>query len=480
MEAQRSLCKPPPYKPPLLEPFASFSTLDTTPPGSFSPTPAQPQVYARLTFLEKNLSPSNPSVLSGSGAYQFTNPFFSSEDSLTLEEVLFLYSNPEPPNQRNNYYLPYDAAVPVRVAPESKSAPLPFDMTTISEKFPQLGRTLTDVLEDELYHPHGGFGAPSNLQTLLKSNLFMYAPLQQLVSTNSQNNASINWLSFLLNVDQLNPLPASTVTQAPTPAVASPFSTFGNPNLLNDQLAYLPDGLFGRQKEYTEDFMMQLLTLSFHMAPDAGDQEAVLVWPQGSAPRSTFNTKELFDAEFSDGDDDDEDMYFEDELDVVHDMAEPSTVPGLEAVEFPMLRVLLDGIPSADEVMGLPPMQQMPVFHHQQSQPMVLLPLPPSSFESMERLQEQTEEHHCTLVNPATGVPCQKLFSRPYDLVRHQETIHAQRKKIFRCLLCDQGKTFLRGDALLRHIRVKHELAGDEATRAIAFAKENVEYVDMV
>lgn len=113
--------------------------------------------------------------------------------------------------------------------------------------------------------------------------------------------------------------------------------------------------------------------------------------------------------------------------------------------------------------------------------------------------------HQCQLLNPSTKEQCLKSFSRPYDLIRHQDTIHAQRKKIFRCIVCsglypqalypeshsedvdmmdvDQGngqkkeKTFSRGDALSRHVRVKHELSGDEATRAIQWAKDNVEYV---
>lgn len=99
----------------------------------------------------------------------------------------------------------------------------------------------------------------------------------------------------------------------------------------------------------------------------------------------------------------------------------------------------------------------------------------------------QNPEHHCDLVNPATGVPCNKQFSRPYDLVRHQETIHASKKKVFRCVICEgrldggpgngKQKTFSRGDALSRHIKVKHGLGGKEALELINKAKENVEYV---
>lgn len=93
------------------------------------------------------------------------------------------------------------------------------------------------------------------------------------------------------------------------------------------------------------------------------------------------------------------------------------------------------------------------------------------------------EVHTCQLMNPITSEPCSKKFSRPYDLIRHQKTIHASKKKVFRCVFCiqQQGaegyqKTFSRGDALSRHIKVKHELTGAEAQKAIQFAKENVEF----
>ncbi|CCH45442.1 Zinc finger protein [Wickerhamomyces ciferrii] len=96
---------------------------------------------------------------------------------------------------------------------------------------------------------------------------------------------------------------------------------------------------------------------------------------------------------------------------------------------------------------------------------------------------QQQNSHQCQLINPSTNQICLKQFSRPYDLIRHQETIHASRKKIFRCIVCNKlegglsNKTFSRGDALSRHIRVKHGLTGNEATDALQYAKDNVEYV---
>ena len=69
----------------------------------------------------------------------------------------------------------------------------------------------------------------------------------------------------------------------------------------------------------------------------------------------------------------------------------------------------------------------------------------------------QSTTHRCEHVNPVTGKPCNKVFSRPYDLIRHQDTIHARVRKTFKCQMCgDNSKTFSRMDALSRHIRVKH------------------------
>lgn len=102
-------------------------------------------------------------------------------------------------------------------------------------------------------------------------------------------------------------------------------------------------------------------------------------------------------------------------------------------------------------------------------------------------ISAENPNHECDVVNPNTGMTCGKQFSRPYDLIRHQETVHATKKKIFRCVICEgrrfggpgngKEKTFSRGDALSRHIKVKHLLGGDEALSLINEAKANVEYV---
>lgn len=70
--------------------------------------------------------------------------------------------------------------------------------------------------------------------------------------------------------------------------------------------------------------------------------------------------------------------------------------------------------------------------------------------------QSEGRVHLCEHVD-SSGSPCGKVFSRPYDLIRHQDTIHAAVRKTYKCEHCgDDSKTFSRMDALSRHIRVKH------------------------
>jgi len=68
----------------------------------------------------------------------------------------------------------------------------------------------------------------------------------------------------------------------------------------------------------------------------------------------------------------------------------------------------------------------------------------------------QAGPHKCDRINPTTGKPCHAIFSRPYDLTRHEDTIHNGRKQKVRCALCVEEKTFSRNDALTRHMRVVH------------------------
>jgi hypothetical protein len=68
----------------------------------------------------------------------------------------------------------------------------------------------------------------------------------------------------------------------------------------------------------------------------------------------------------------------------------------------------------------------------------------------------QAGPHKCTRINPSTGKPCNTIFSRPYDLTRHEDTIHNRQKVKVRCEYCREEKTFSRNDALTRHMRVVH------------------------
>ncbi|EJS44329.1 rpn4p [Saccharomyces arboricola H-6] len=91
----------------------------------------------------------------------------------------------------------------------------------------------------------------------------------------------------------------------------------------------------------------------------------------------------------------------------------------------------------------------------------------------------------CQIMNLITAEPCGAQFSRSYDLTRHQNTIHAKRKIVFRCSECikilgSEGyqKTFSRLDALTRHIKSKHEdLSQEQRQEVTKFAKANIGYV---
>ncbi|OAA58844.1 Zinc finger, C2H2 [Cordyceps fumosorosea ARSEF 2679] len=85
-------------------------------------------------------------------------------------------------------------------------------------------------------------------------------------------------------------------------------------------------------------------------------------------------------------------------------------------------------------------------------------------------LNTQAGPHRCDRINPSTGKPCSTIFSRPYDLTRHEDTIHNERKHKVQCDLCTVEKTFSRADALTRHYRVCHpeaELPGKHRRRMV-------------
>ncbi|KAL8940678.1 MAG: hypothetical protein Q9211_002152 [Gyalolechia sp. 1 TL-2023] len=80
----------------------------------------------------------------------------------------------------------------------------------------------------------------------------------------------------------------------------------------------------------------------------------------------------------------------------------------------------------------------------------------PSSSNAPANRNQQAGPHKCDRINPSTGKPCNTVFSRSYDLTRHEDTIHNNRKQKVRCHLCTEEKTFSRNDALTRHMRVVH------------------------
>ncbi|CAK7567969.1 MAG: hypothetical protein SEPTF4163_005947 [Sporothrix epigloea] len=95
---------------------------------------------------------------------------------------------------------------------------------------------------------------------------------------------------------------------------------------------------------------------------------------------------------------------------------------------------------------------------------------PDSSNTPQTLLNSQAGPHRCERINPSTGKPCNTVFSRPYDLTRHEDTIHNGRKQKVRCSLCSEEKTFSRADALTRHFRVCHpevEFAGKHRKRGV-------------
>jgi len=81
---------------------------------------------------------------------------------------------------------------------------------------------------------------------------------------------------------------------------------------------------------------------------------------------------------------------------------------------------------------------------------------PGSASPNLALRNSQAGPHRCDRLNPSTGKPCNSIFSRPYDLTRHEDTIHNARKMKVRCHLCTEEKTFSRNDALTRHMRVVH------------------------
>lgn len=93
---------------------------------------------------------------------------------------------------------------------------------------------------------------------------------------------------------------------------------------------------------------------------------------------------------------------------------------------------------------------------HRQNSPIAGPTSAPTGPTNLGLRNSQAGPHKCERINPSTGKPCNSIFSRPYDLTRHEDTIHNARKQKVRCHLCTEEKTFSRNDALTRHMRVVH------------------------
>lgn len=92
--------------------------------------------------------------------------------------------------------------------------------------------------------------------------------------------------------------------------------------------------------------------------------------------------------------------------------------------------------------------------------------------------------HECHLPSAEKpGVPCLRRFSRKYELIRHQETVHSKRKKLFKCFVCVKQnpqmdpRIFTRHDTLAKHIRVNHRISGKEAKAEVAYSKKHAEII---
>lgn len=93
--------------------------------------------------------------------------------------------------------------------------------------------------------------------------------------------------------------------------------------------------------------------------------------------------------------------------------------------------------------------------------------------------------HECQL--PSSDEPsklCLRRFSRKYELIRHQETVHSKKKKLFKCFVCVKQdpaigpRIFTRHDTLAKHIRVNHRISGKEAKAEVAYSKKHAEIVE--
>ena len=96
----------------------------------------------------------------------------------------------------------------------------------------------------------------------------------------------------------------------------------------------------------------------------------------------------------------------------------------------------------------------VPQKHKRKVHPQTLpTTLPPTH---LGRGNSQAQRHICERIHPLLGTPCNIGFTRSYDLIRHEDTIHNTQKQKMRCQFCIKGRTYSRSDALVRHMRMVH------------------------
>ena len=91
----------------------------------------------------------------------------------------------------------------------------------------------------------------------------------------------------------------------------------------------------------------------------------------------------------------------------------------------------------------------------------------------------QAGPHRCKRINPTTKKQCNITFSRPYDLTRHEDTIHNLGKKKVCCSLCKEERTFSRTDALNRHLKATHPSYNRPANRRLGQYQPKLDDVEV-
>lgn len=408
---------------------------------------------------------------------------------------------------------------------------------------PPLKRTLTDLMDEEFYQapsspgsvraesPGPTPGSPqqnlSNLLNIPDSFLEQYTRMVKPNATTSQ----VNLVGGVSNININSPYTSSPASFSEF-GLVNPFTDYADPDSLTNQRFVQPQQLSrfptrssrittlesqgGDSSQKMKDEFLFNTSIEPSLINATGDDylysDSSLFVPQSTEINNQripgFENDYIveFDEEVEDDvSDDEDDSYFHDQEDEFEmDMDVDNYFKQAQGDQFrddTLMGGFLDNTLSApvdqedtlmtDDMESAPSTTSPSLFET----PEKSSHLPSPDYSDDEPAAEKVDSkpravdvgNTCTLINPSTGRPCDKHFSRLYDLIRHQETIHASKKKIFRCVICEgranggagngREKTFSRGDALSRHIKVKHGLGGKEAVDLINEAKMNVEFV---